>query len=292
MKSGDHLRVFHAHNNRDIGTVVKFNAKSVWVKLPDGSTKKFAANQTQLLKSKTKRSRWDKMNDCVLITKRRSRYMKPPSMVQSRFDTYNPTKKMGNYKLMVLDKDIMSKSCLIFNDNVGQWARAVSHPYASQPAGGGNAAVRPWECEGLTIGIPTGISSLTSRISVELHGTTQYLTGKQIVDIAITRIVNHIYDNPKIEDVYYCVNNDDPPESTRLGLGIFAHCTGEDVTQYISDQLQLIPRCVQMIRQGRLSRKKIESQENEEENTPFAEVSYDDQGRVDIHDVYNHSVTY
>ena len=183
-------------------------------------------------------------------------------MLQSRFDPYNPTKKMGNYKLMVINEDIMSNSCLIFNDNVEQWAQAVSHPHVRQPPGGGNAAVRPWECQGLTIGIPTGISSLTSTIFVELHGMTRSLTGKQIVDMAITRIVNHIYDNPQIENVYYCVNNDDPLESTRLGLGIFAHCTGEDVTQYISDQLQTIPRCVQMVRQGRASRKKVESEDN------------------------------
>ena len=83
---------------------------------------------------------------------------------------------------------------------------------------------------------------------------TRSLTGKQIVEMAISRIVNHISDNPRIEDIYYCVNNDDHPDSTRLGLGIFAHCTGDDVTQYISDQLQAIPRYIQMIRQGRMSR--------------------------------------
>ena len=257
MKSGDLIRVFHANNNRDIGTIAKYDVKSIWVKLSDGKIQKFAANQTQLLKKQRskRRSNWDKMNDCIILTKRRSRYMKPPSMKQSRFDPHNPLKKMGNYTLMVTDNDLMKRSCLIFNDNVEQWARAVSNPHIGQAAGGGNAAVRPWECKGLTIGIPTGISSLSSTIFLNLHGMTRSLTGKQIVDMAISRIVNHILDNPKIEDVYYCVNNDDHPDSTRLGLGIFAHCTGEDVTQYISDQLQLIPRCVQMIRQGRVTKK-------------------------------------
>lgn len=263
MKSGDPLRVFYANNDRAIGTVVKYNDKNVWVKL-SGKTQKFAANQTQMLKKKDKRrSKWVKMNDCLMITKRQSRYMKPPSMMQARFDPFNPEKKIGNYRLMVTDNELMTKSCLIFNDNVEQWSYAVSHPHTQQSAGGGNAVVRPYEYEGLVRGIPTGILSLTSIIEVKLHGMTRLLNGKQIVDMAIMRIVNHIYDNPQIEDVYFCVNYDDPPESTRLGLGLFAHCTGEDVTQYISERLKTIPRCVQMIRQGRMSRESHEQSARE-----------------------------
>lgn len=169
---------------------------------------------------------------------------RPVEVVPTRF---HRGEKMGNFRLMLEDVAIRSTGVCMFNDNTRQWELAGLHPSRPQEAGGGNAAARPWECSGDAIGMPTGpFRSLDELHEVQLSrdAARQPHTAKEIIDEAFARTVALFVARPEKETLYFSVNRDDPPGSTRIGLAIFAGAVGADVADYISERIQAVPAAV------------------------------------------------
>jgi hypothetical protein len=180
---------------------------------------------------------------------RLGRYRSLINIVPVRF---HPLTKMGNFKEMLADDEIRQSSICMFNDNHMQWQFASLNPHTPQEAGGGNAIARPWEVLHCSIGMPTGpYKSLDQEIYVQFANTTmkELHTVKEIIDEAINRIARLFLSHPEKNTLYFSVNSDDPPDSTLIGLGIFAGIVGTDVREYISLKLQQIPSIVQISRQ-------------------------------------------
>lgn len=217
--------------------LVKMNKKTARVRLANGRD---AVLPLGLLKMKKKGTRapktFAKQNDHKLLTRRLGRYRRPIEVIPVRF---SPSRAFGDYGAMLKISAYRDNGVFLFNDNLTQWIWHGLHPDLPQGAGGGNAIARPAQHLGHAIGMPTGpFSSLSDR------------RAKEIIDEATNRVVRLFLDNPAKEILYFCVNPSDPPESTRIGLAIFAGAVGEDVIEYISQKIQTIPRLIMRARQG------------------------------------------
>ena len=160
---------------------------------------------------------------------------------------FNPHETFGNFAAMLKDHEIRKHSVTMFNDNTACFEKAGLFPSAYQRAGGGNAQVRPYECIGHAIGMPTGpFSSLDEivpiQFPVDLGGKEH--TAQEVIDEAYNRVVNLFVQNPNKEVLYYSINPNDPPDSKKIGLAIFAGEVGTDVVNYITDKIQEIPDAV------------------------------------------------
>lgn len=130
----------------------------------------------------------------------------------------------GDFEYMIKD-DEYENSLFIFNDNV--------QDHCTNRKGAGNAVIRPYNKYGLeyprSAGIPTGYRR-------ERNGGFKTLTPevKEIIDSAIQEIrelaAEHGYDT-----IYFSA--DPPVGKNRPLLGTRIFIIGDDVKQYITDQI-------------------------------------------------------
>lgn len=236
----------------ELASVMRNNKTTVRVRFENGSEKTVPFSDVQLVKVKSlhknaKRSNFDKSSDCKY--KPYKRVAPKPSIAPTRFQGFN--KKWGNFHYMLQDKELRERTICIFNDNLHQWEYAGNHPDTQQNSGGGNACARPYEVSGHSIGICTGpFDNLNSTYFVQFPGEAGKTskTAKEIINENIMRIVRLCLARPEKTILFFSVNPDDPPDSTRLGLAIFAGSVGSDVIDYISMRLQQIPEMVKFCR--------------------------------------------
>lgn len=130
--------------------------------------------------------------------------------------------KSGDFRWMA-DQPEYDRTLFVFNDNEEQYFAHLSGDRRSGcSVGGGNAAVRPLQCQEppRAIGIPTGsrgvgYPALDDRV-------------KSIIDQAVDRIRSLM---PAYDQVVFSKD----PHSSTLGTGIFK--PSEDVKKYIYDSL-------------------------------------------------------
>lgn len=156
----------------------------------------------------------------------------------------------------------------VFNNNVSNWTQAMLHPTRRQQPGGGNAAIRPYECNNLTVGIPTGadgegFKSLTQMHTIHpdlaciLQGANKLdgpvVSTQQIIDAAYKRIVELLAQRLNVDTVYY---SGDPKRWVNIGNGTHVQCLGTGifhvtphVIDYITQKLNIdLPRDVNALR--------------------------------------------
>lgn len=229
-----------------LATIEKVNKQSARVRYVDGQTETIAKNRLWKMK-KTKAAHIPK-GDVYTPRARLGRFRRRIDVIPTRF-SFNET--MGNFERMLRDPVIREDGVCCFNDNTGQWERAGLDPAVRQWAGGGNACARPWECLGDAIGMPTGpYGSLeeTHMVQFPTEDSPSMHTAKEIIDEATNRIARLFLDHPNKTKLYFSVNPTDPPDSTTIGLAIFAGVVGQDVVEYISMSIQSIPAKIEKAR--------------------------------------------
>jgi len=133
----------------------------------------------------------------------------------------------GDFAWMI-ERPEYADALFVFNDNEEQFRAHIADPEASAgcDAGGGNAAIRPWQCTSppRAAGIPTGTLA---------GGGYPALTDgvKRTLDEAIARIRN-LVKTLGYRRIYYSAADADGT----LGTGIFA--VDEAVKAYITDELR------------------------------------------------------
>ena len=147
----------------------------------------------------------------------------------------------GDFNHMIRLKEY-ENTIFLFNDNFLQWAQALQFPQIQQGSGGGNAAIRPYEVEGKSMGIPTGPFPSLKDI-YEIRGQT--FTVAQIIEMAFDRILRHCLKNDHIKTIFYSA----APGSDVIGLGIFSGVVGQDVIKRITETLRNLQ---EMFRKRRL----------------------------------------
>ena len=246
LKSGTPL--FVKHNGRRLNAhCVRVNAKSVRAMLASGTTITVPFTSVQIAKKKSMSRAHIPKADVCCTTKRLGRFRRI-HVVPTRF---SPSRTLGNFGAMLASEEYKASGVCMFNDNTGQFEFFGLNPSVEQSAGGGNAIARTMQHLGHSIGMPTGpFHSLTQQVSLRLRSddAIQQHSAKAIIDEAICRIVRLFLSNDAKDTLYYSVNPNDPENSRRLGLAIFAGAVGDDVVDYISDQLQQIPALVQKYR--------------------------------------------
>lgn len=226
---------------------VRVYNKSLSVKLASGTTITVPFRSAQIAKKKTMRRIHIPKADVCYSTKRLGRFRRV-GVVPTRF---NPSKTLGNFGAMLATDEYKESGVCMFNDNTGQFEFFGLNPSVEQSAGGGNAIARVSQHLGHSIGMPTGpFHSLTQQVYVQLRSNDliQQHSAKEVIDEAVSRIVRLFLANDAKDTLYYSVNPNDPQESRRLGLAIFAGAVGDDVVDYISDEIQKIPALVQKAR--------------------------------------------
>ena len=145
--------------------------------------------------------------------------------------------KPGDYAWM-RSQSGYERAFFVFNDNEEQFLAHQENPNGAEGCapGGGNAAVRPWQCETppRSAGVPTG---------TDANGGYQDLTPtvKAIIDRAVA-VIEYRVRQYSFDAIIYstcikrsslnCTLDDD------LGTGIFA--PGEDVRRYIVSRLKSV----------------------------------------------------
>lgn len=217
---------------------LRMHKKSARVRFADGAEKIVSHND--LWKMKPPKRPYRMKGDVKHITRRLGRHRKPIQVIGTNFQ---PGVVLGNFGQMLNVSSIKDTSVCVFNDNFLQWEQFGLSPSQFQPAGGGNACARPWQHLGHSIGMPTGpFMSLNEECLVRLPGKAPaFMTAADIIEEALRRIVRHMIRNPHKTTIYFSAH---APNSTRLGLGIFAGQVGDDVIDRISDGLQMIPQRV------------------------------------------------
>ena len=188
-------------------------------------------------------------SDNVVQTQRSGRYRKV-TIVPVKYDPSNPSKVWGNYNLMSRLETYRKNGVFGFNDNLHQFIEHIMFPMLQQGPGGGNAVVRPLQCEGNAYGICTGpFGSLNEyrHVQLEQHGSIANLSVKEIIDLNMKHIARRLLNNPEKDTLYYSIDSNDP-EGRKIGLGIFAGQVGSDVIAEITNKLYTIPAMVQHAR--------------------------------------------
>lgn len=246
IKAGTFLLVQH-NGKRHNAECVRVYKKSLSVKLASGTTITVPFGNAQIAKKKSMSRAYIPKADVHCSTKRLGRFRRV-HIVPTRF---NPNRTLGNFGGMLNADEYKHSGVCMFNDNTGQFEFFGLNPSVQQPAGGGNAIARQMQHLGHSIGMPTGpFHSLTQQVHISLqpNDSTQQHSAKEVIDEAICRIVRLFLANDAKDTLYYSVNPNDPEESRRLGLAIFAGAVGDDVVDYISDEIQKIPALVQKAR--------------------------------------------
>ena len=226
-------------------TIKWVNKASARVVFDNSSTKTVSLKNITIMK-KTKKRFKQIFEQTVPQTIRHGRYRKI-DVVPTRF---NPNHILGNYEKMARIHDYRKHGVMMFNDNLHDWVYFGLNPHDEMYPGGGNACIRPLQHLGDSIGMPTGpFASLAEKHNVEFACNHFIdLTAQEIIDVAINRIIQLFINSPDKHTLYYSVNPNDPIESRKLGLAIFAGAVGDDVITYISDRIQEIPRLIQEAR--------------------------------------------
>lgn len=246
IKAGTLLLVQHNGKRHD-AECVRVHKKSLKVKIASGEIMTVPFTSAQVAKKKTMRRVYIPKTDVRCSTKRLGRFRRV-RVVPTRF---HPRKTLGNFGAMLGSAEYKASGVCMFNDNTCQFEFFGLNPSVKQSAGGGNAIAREAQHLGHSIGMPTGpYHSLTEQVQIQLkpNGSIKEHSAKEIIDEAICRIVRLFLDDTAKDTLYYSVNPNDPEESYRLGLAIFAGAVGEDVVDYISDEIQKIPSLVQKAR--------------------------------------------
>lgn len=153
---------------------------------------------------------------------------------------FNGSNKYGDMGYMLGSPHLYWKhdSVMIFNDNVDQFLSKCTF------AGGGNACIRPYRQSGQAHGIPTGdcggFRSLQDTLIVPqryLPTDSKYMTAKEVIDQAITELVDHLVKDPSKKYLYYSAD-----ANNVLGCGIFN--VAEEVKQYITQEIHSVPKRV------------------------------------------------
>ena len=240
------MLVWH-NGKRHNAQCLRVYQKSLSVKLASGTTITVPFAKAQIAKKKSMSRAYIPKADVYCSTKRLGRFRRV-HVVPTRF---NPNKTLGNFGCMLDSDEYKRSGVCMFNDNTRQFEIFGLHPSVEQSAGGGNAIARTMQHLGHSIGMPTGpFYSLTQQVSIRLgpDDSTHQHTAKEVIDEAICRIVRLFLTNDAKDTLYYSVNPTDPEDSRRLGLAIFAGAVGDDVVDYISDEIQKIPALVQKAR--------------------------------------------
>jgi hypothetical protein len=133
---------------------------------------------------------------------------------------FNGQNEVGDFNWMIL-QDQYRDALFVFNDNEDQYRQHRDHPAevtgAGCLAGGGNAIIRPYQCQNppRAIGVPTGpnYSGLTPHV-------------KSTLDEAIDN-VHRIASKENYRRIFYNATN------ARGDLGTHIFAVGEEVKQYI-----------------------------------------------------------
>jgi len=134
----------------------------------------------------------------------------------------------GDFVWMIRQPEYQ-RALFVFNDNESQFERFLAGDMQSGcNPGGGNAAIRPYQCETprLAAGIPTG----------SIHGggyTTLTPKVKTVIDRALTELGRVIEERGDVDRIYYSAKRDGG-----LGTGIFE--VGDDVKKYIVDGIRRV----------------------------------------------------
>ena len=246
IKTGTILLVKH-NGTRHSAQCLRVYKKSISVKLANGTKIKLPFTNVQIAKKKSMKRAHIPKADVQCLTKRLGRFRRV-HIVPTRFSPYQT---LGNFGAMLASKEYKESGVCMFNDNTRQFEFFGLNPSVEQSAGGGNAIARTMQHLGHSIGMPTGpFHSLTQEVSMKFHpdDELQVHSAKAVIDEAIYRIVRLFLSNDAKDTLYYSVNPNDPEDSRRLGVMIFAGAVGDDVLDYISNQLQTIPSLVQKAR--------------------------------------------
>lgn len=150
-------------------------------------------------------------------------------MVKLIGSVFQGTGKAGDFGWMIAQPDYAS-AFFVFNDNETQWAAHRRDPrgIAGCQPGGGNAAIRPCQCESppRALGIPTGDSGIPG--GPGYPELTDHV--KATIDAAVASIARAVNENGYAE-LYYSSDG-----QGGLGTSIFA--PAPEVTAYIMDRLK------------------------------------------------------
>ena len=178
------------------------------------------------------------------------RFRRPIQVVPTYF---TPGKTFGDFVKMIDDPVLRKHGVFLFNDNHEQFLAAdprgvlFNNPRTHE-AGGGNAAIRPWQQHKHAIGIPTGPYVTLKQLVQDLDCASK--PSKYFIQSAFHRVVDLIIDNPDKTTVYYSAEHG----TKRLGMGIFNGLVGIDVIYALSMLIQLLPNMVDYKRRhGHLS---------------------------------------
>lgn len=143
----------------------------------------------------------------------------------------------GDFSHMILSSHhpgLKPITLYLFNDNVMQFRRSYDDATRSfipleSLSGGGNAIIRPYQVDNKAMGVPTGPNwtSLTDDV-------------KKTIDDAFERIADRLLNVDSMSEIDTIYFSSSP--KGKLGLGIFAFCTGEDVVDYITSKLRSFPQ--------------------------------------------------
>lgn len=150
-------------------------------------------------------------------------------MVKLIGSVFRGADRAGDFSWMIAQPDYAS-AFFVFNDNETQWAAHRRDPQgiAGCQAGGGNAAIRPFQCKSppRALGIPTGDSGIPD--GPGYPALTDHV--KTIIDAAVAGIAAAVSENGYTE-IYYSSDG-----QGGLGTSIFA--PAPEVTAYIMDRLK------------------------------------------------------
>ena len=161
--------------------------------------------------------------------------------------------KHGDFEDMIKKKEYVEKGGFLFNDNLRAKADFVQHRGGRDP-GAGNGVIRPFQHKDKgehAVGVVTGpnFHSLHHIFPTFDDGAEEpLLTVGETLELSFAHILFYLYQHPEKKKLYYSAATG----STKLGLGIFAACTGEDVIDYASAILLKIPEMVVEMRKAEL----------------------------------------
>lgn len=146
-------------------------------------------------------------------------------------------KRPGDFKTDLVRKE-HANSLFLISENFLDMLFATEN-------GGGTAAIRdqtwPNTDAPRAVGVPTGWSQDTGGFRA-LDNTV-----KQVIDLAMRRVLVHLRDHPHVNTVIYSADAEDPK---LIGSGIFKTTLDPAVLRYISDSIWALPAKHAKMKQG------------------------------------------
>ena len=152
----------------------------------------------------------------------------------------------GDFEYMIQQPQYVKDGAFMFNDNLEDLKNLARH------TGGGNAVIRPYQHDDMgahAIGFPTGpgFRSLDHAV-LSFMDDDELLTVRETLDLAFARLLCYLLKHSDKKKLYYSA----AMGGSKIGLGIFASCTGEDVIDYASAILVKVPEMVSEMRKAKL----------------------------------------